>query len=551
MKGNFPSLFKEIQQLVNTEDPNVALLYSRRSLEVIITRLCETELNRPRITEPLKGIIDKLNSEEKVPSHIIASMHGVNSLSNYGAHPKDFDPEQVRPVLSNLAIVIKWYLRVASPVAGPAADEIRTIPASNSRVTDAESVPEKSIAVLPFKNDSHDEENTYFINGILEEILTNLQFINELRVLSRTSAEQYRNQAKSIPEIARELGVNYIVERSGQKYGNHFRLRVQLIKAPKESHIWAKSYQEEIKEVKDIFNIQSQIAEAIAGELNAAISPKEKERIEKVPRQVMEAYDAYIPGRHNWRKFTPGDLEIALEYFNMAVEKDNNFALAYLGIHDVMYGFLQLGFAPSSESDPAGKYMQALAKAQELDSSLAEVHYSLANMYGSFQWEWEASEREYKEALKIKPNFSDVYAALSNLLSILGRSEEAIENGRIALALDPYNIFNRVLFGATMMFARRPEEAVSTFESVLKTDPSNFLCRNALPIVYHLSGRYTDGLKAWKVLMTSFYDYSGLDLEKIFDDTVQLQVTAECLTGSQRVLSLIRKRSGLISSTLP
>ncbi len=518
LNDRFSGLQKEINSLINTDDPNVAMLYSRRCLEVIVTHLCETELKRPRKTEPLKGIIDKLNSDEKVPSNIIASMHGVNTLSTYGAHPKDFDPAQVKPALNNLAVVIKWYLKFASPQetsapveqAGKSAEPVLNVTAASKL--------EKSIAVLPFKNDSNDEENTYFVNGLLEEILTNLQYIKELRVLSRTSVEQYRNQVKPIPEIARELGVNYIVEGSAQKYGNHFRLRVQLILAPKESHLWAKSYQEEIREVKDIFFIQSQIAEAIAGELNAAITPTEKEMIEKVPTEVMEAYDAYVLGRHNWRKFTPGDLEKALEYFELAVEKDNNFALAYMGIHDVWYAFLQLGFVPPDEKDPIGKYMQSLTKAQELDNSLAEVHYSLANMYGAFNWDWEACEREYENALKIRPNFSDVYAAQSNLFASLERTEESLKKGEMALKLDPYNIFNRVLYGASLMFARKPVEAINLFESVLKTDNNNFLCRNALPIVFHSSGKYSDGLNAWRIFVTSFYNHADLNLDTIFED---------------------------------
>jgi adenylate cyclase len=518
LKDSMPGLCKEINSLVKTDDPNVVMLYSRRSLEVIITNLCETELKRPRKTEPLKGIIDKLNSEEKVPSNIIASMHGVNSLSTYGAHPKDFDPEQVKPVLNNLAIVIKWYIKFAFQHETFQHVDKDKKPAGPDIIFSGGSSLEKSIAVLPFKNDSNDEENTYFINGILEEILTNLQVIKELRVLSRTSVEQYRNQTKSIPQIARELGVNYIVEGSAQKYGNHIRLRVQLIMAAKESHLWAKSYQEEIKEVKDIFQMQSQIAEAIAGELNAAITPKEKELIQRVLTDNMEAYDAYILGRHNWRKFTPGDLEKALEYFNTAVEKDNNFALAWLGIHDVWMGFLQLGFTPPSEKDPFGKYMQALSKAQELDNSLAEVHYSLANMVGMVHWDWQACEKEFKKALEIRPNFSDAYAALANLYAALGRADESIEYGKIALQLDPYNIFNRVIVGCNQMHNRQPDDAIKILESVLKTDSNNFLCRNALPICYHLTGRYRDSLNGWRLLVTEFYNHSELDLDSIFED---------------------------------
>ena len=237
LKGHFPELERELKYLINTEDENVALLYSRRCLEVIITDLCESELKKSRGTEPLKGIIDKLQKEEKVPYNIIASMHGLNTLSTFGTHPKDFDPEQVKPVLSNLAIVTKWYLKYKGIQV-----DLSSIAKEEKQKDKYPEVPEseKSIAVLPFKNDSKDEENTYFINGLMEEVLNNLQKIKDLRVISRTSVEQYRNQTKSIPEIAKELGVNYIVEGSGQKYGNAFRLRAQLIMAAKESHLWGR-----------------------------------------------------------------------------------------------------------------------------------------------------------------------------------------------------------------------------------------------------------------------------------------------------------------------
>jgi TolB-like protein len=236
ISGRLPRLEKEMGQLLKTGDENVAMLYSRRCLEIIVTDLCETELKRARKTEPLKGIIDKLHKEEKVPSYIITSMYGLNTLSTYGAHPKDFDPEQVKPALINLAIIMKWYLRYRgidiSVTPSSPEEEAETV--EKRHLTDPARL-EKSIAVLPFINDSPDRENTYFINGVMEEILNNLQRIKDLRVISRTSVEQYRGQSKPVSKIAEELGVNYIVEGSGQKYGNSFRLRAQLIMAEHES----------------------------------------------------------------------------------------------------------------------------------------------------------------------------------------------------------------------------------------------------------------------------------------------------------------------------
>ena len=490
-----------MDQLIKTQDANVVMLYSRRSLEVIITDLCECELKRPRKTEPLKGIIDKLNSEEKVPSHIITSMHGLNSLATYGAHPKEYDQEQVKPVLSNLSIIIKWYLKYKDPqVTSKAKAKEKKIEGKYAEVPAAE----KSIAVLPFKNDSPDEGNTYFINGIMEEILTNLQAIKVLRVISRTSAEQYRNQNKSIPEIAGELGVNYIVEGSAQKYGNTFRLRVQLIMAAKESHLWAKSYQQEIQEATDIFNIQSQIAEAIATELGAAITPNEKLLIEKEPTKILAAYDAYLKGQFYWRKLTKNDLETAMQYFELAKEKDPGYALAYAGICDVWVGLQQMGFVPPSEAGP--KAMGAAMKALELDNTRAEVHYTLALMKTWGMWDWKGGESAFKNAIALNPNYAEAHAYYSHFLNIVGRPEEAMEQIDLALKMDPHNPLLKTLHIIDLLFVRRYDEAIAAAQEVLKIDPTSKLAMLGLIQGQHFAGKFDEALETLKG-WSSFFDF--------------------------------------------
>src|SRR4030065_1096852 len=420
IKGRFPELEKDLEHLIKTDDENVALLYSRRCLEIIVTDLCECELKRPRKTEPLKGIIDKLNKEEKVPSYIITSMHSLNSLSTYGAHPKDFDPEQVKPALSNLAIILKWYLKYKGIeiLSKPLTTEDEVIIGLGKQTIDISKL-EKSVAILPFRNDSKDEENTYFINGLMEEVLNNLQKIKDLRVISRTSVEQYRSQTKTIPEIAQELGVNYIVEGSGQKYGNAFRLRTQLIMAAKEDHLWGESYQKKISDAEDIFRIQVQIAETIAKELKAVITPQEKDLIEKIPTKELEAYDAYLKGQFYWRKLTKKDLDTALQYFELAKEKDPKYALAFAGICDVWIGRQQMGFASPSEAGP--KAFEAVMKALELDSSRPEVHYTLAIMKTWGMWDWKGGESAFIKAIGLNPNHAEAHAYYSHLLNIVAR----------------------------------------------------------------------------------------------------------------------------------
>ena len=285
---------------------------------------------------------------------------------------------------------------------------------------------EKAIAVLPFINDSHNDSTTYFMDGIMEEILTNLQTIKNLRVISRTSVEQYRNTTKPIPQIAKELGINYIVEGSGQKYGNTFILNTQLIRATgKESHLWAKSFEQEIKEVKDIFNIKQQIAQAITSELEATVTPKEKKLIEKIPTKNLEAYKAYLKGRFYQFKFTANDLDTALHYFNLAKEIDPGYALAYAGICDVWQLHQQEGDVPPAEAIINEK--TAIMKALELDSTNAEVQQSLATYRIWGLWDWKGGESALKKSIALNPNDGLTHSGYSNFLDMLGRQKEAIE----------------------------------------------------------------------------------------------------------------------------
>jgi TolB-like protein len=392
--------------------------------------------------------------------------------------------------------------------------------------------PEKSIAVLPFINDSQDTENTYFINGIMEEVLNNLQTIKDLRVISRTSVEQYRNPTKSTPEIAKELGVNYIVEGSGQKYGNTFRLRVQLIIAPEEGHLWAESYEQEIKEVNDIFRIQSQIAQAIAAELKAVITPREKQIIEKIPTSNLEAYDAYQMGRFYWRKLTSYDLNTALQYFELAKEKDPDYALAYAGICYYWLGAQQMGIVSPAEAGP--KAIAAAMKALELDSTSAEVHYSLAIMKYEVLWDWEGSESEFKKTIALNSNDAEAHAYYSHLLNIVGRPEEAMEQIEIALKLDPRNPLIKGLYGMDLMFVHRYDEAIAAFQEALEGDPTAPPALNNMSEALHHAGREEEALQEYRK------QYKNPEILQAFNDGY---VKAGYATAMSHVADALVERS--------
>jgi TolB-like protein len=554
-KGRLPDLEKELVQLIHTADANVIMLYSRRCLEVIITDLCECELKRPRKTEPLKGIIDKLHKEDKVPAHIITSMHGLNELSTYGAHPKDFDPEQVKPVLVNLDIIIKWYLKYKETGTGIKAkptEEIKLeikstgdlkkdITISRKRLAGLlggligiiasvfavlyfsniigsgkqTKELEKSIAVLPFRNDSPDSTNKCFIDGTVEAILDNLCKITDLTVISRTSVERFRNTTKSILEIAKRLNVNYIIEGSGQKYGNDIRLTVQLIDAVNDKHIWSSPYE---GKAENIFKLQSQIAEAIATELKVVITPHEKQLIQKTPTANLEAYNDYLQGIFYWRKFTPSDQEVALKYFEQAIEKDPKYALAYAGISSV---WVRRGvFGSVSPIEATSKAMNALTKALELDSTRAEVYRSLATIQMVQKWDWESAESSFKKAIALNPNYAEARILYGHLLIIVGRMKEAMEQDELALKLDPLNISFKAHHGFTLLFSRRYDDAITIYQEVLKTDPADMYVLSNLPEAFHMVGKYKEEFEAWK----SYFTTSFKDFVHVFD---QVNVKAD------------------------
>jgi TolB-like protein len=535
--SHFPELSKELGYLIKTEDENVALLYSRRCLEVIITDLCEYELKKSRGTEPLKGIIDKLQKEEKVPYNIIASMHGLNTLSTFGTHPKDFDPEQVKPALSNLAIILKWYLKykgieiLSRPLT---TEEKEVIVGTGKHLTDITKL-EKSVAILPFKNDSKDEENTYFINGLMEEILNNLQKIKDLRVISRTSVEQYRNQTKPIPEIAKELGVNYIVEGSGQKYGNAFRLRTQLIMAEHESHLWGESFQQKITNVEDIFNIQIKIAESIADELKAVISPEEKKLIEKIPAADLEVYDKYLKARSYWNDFTRESLFRAIEYLNSAIEKNPDWAPLYAGLAEVWIWIQQSGWEQPSVAGP--KIIENLNKAMELDPDLAEVHYQSAVIAQLVEWDWKKSEKEFLKSLAINPNNPLSRLMYAQLLLILNRPDESLAQRELAISLDPLNFFTKLLYIGTLVQAGDCKASISLMEEALKVNPEDLNINQMLELAAYKCKDYDKVIRSLKYgLPFPFEEDKYKEIERIYRESGIVSAYEELMKHLEKIV---------------
>lgn len=288
---------------------------------------------------------------------------------------------------------------------------------------------EKSIAVLPFKNDSNDSTNIYIINGLMESILENLQKIEDLRVISRTSVEKYRTNPKTIPEIARELRANYIVEGSGQKIGDQIVLNIQLVEAASDRHLLAKRYK---RKAVDIFELQQDVARNIASEIEAIITPEEAAQIDKIPTKSIEAYDLFLKGRELLRKGTREDLEEAIPLFKKAIELDPDFALAYADMA-ITYAALDMYQAEKTHAEQIDYYAD---KAVLLDPKLPQALVAKA-MYHNTRGEYELALPYLEKALEYHPNSSLVINMLSDYYTrYVPNTEKYLEYALLGIDLD-------------------------------------------------------------------------------------------------------------------
>lgn len=329
---------------------------------------------------------------------------------------------------------------------------------------------EKSIAVLPFKNLSGNPENQYFADGIMEDILNNLCHIKELRVISRASVEEFRNSTINAHEIAKKLHVQYILEGSIQRQGDKAKVVIQLIDARHDQHIWAEKFE---KELVDNFVIQSSIAQKVASELSAVLSPKETERIEKISTHNPEAYDRYLMGRFFWSKRTKEGLKKSIAYFEEAIALDPDYAIAYAGLADAY--FIQTWWRWMDRDEGFALAKKFVLKALEIDHNLCEAHATLGGLLCYDGWEWEKARKELLIAIELNPSYATAHQYYSELLDILGQTEEALEEINLALALEPYSklmiglkslyLYNQGKLNESLIACKSVEEIDSNYTS--------------------------------------------------------------------------------------
>ena len=324
----------------------------------------------------------------------------------------------------------------------------------------------KSVAVLPFQNLSPDPDNAYFADGIQEEILTRLAGIADLKVISRTSTQRYQSKPRNLAQIAKQLGVANIVEGSVQIAADQVRISVQLINAQTDAHLWAETYD---RKLTDVFLVESDIAKTIADSLKAKLTRSERQAIAVRPTANPEAYELYLKGRFFWNKRTDADLRKAIDYFNHAIAKDPNYALAHAGLADCYDLLCEYSDLSPKESYPKAK--AAAIKALELDDTLGEAHTSLAYSLINYDWDWRSAEREYQRAIQLNPNYATARQWYAECLSMLGRHNEAIAEIKRAQQLDPLSLIINQGVGGKYLYARRYDEAMAQFRRTLELYP--------------------------------------------------------------------------------
>ena len=323
-----------------------------------------------------------------------------------------------------------------------------------------------SLAVLPLENLSHDPEQEYFAEGLTEALTTTLAKIGDLRVVSRTSAMLYKAVRKPLREIARDLEVDTVVEGTVLRVGRRVRITAQLIDARGEAHLWAESYE---RDLRNVLALQADIARAIAREVQIKLTPQEEAHLAQTQPVDPEAYEAYLKGRYYWNRRTREGYGKAMQYFQQAVAKDPRFATAFAGLADCLSGLGIFGFV--APADSCGRAKTLALQALEMDRSLAETHASLAWAIMWYDYDFETAERGFERSIELNPRYIFAHSWFGYGLGLMGRFEEAFTELNRAIRLDPLSSATQWALGFVHWMARRYDQAIEHCEKTLEFDP--------------------------------------------------------------------------------
>jgi len=350
----------------------------------------------------------------------------------------------------------------------------------------------RSLAVLPLENLSGDTEQEFFADGMTDALITDLARIGALKVISRSSVMRYKGARPALREIGEELGVDAVIEGSILRAGDRVRIIAQLIDAATDEHLWAESYE---RELRDVLALQSDVAQAIAKQIEVELTSGERARLDSPGQVDPAAHEACLKGRFFWYKRTNEAVQKGLECFREAMRLDPDYAPAYAGVADsyLVDGGSYLG-VPSDEAYPRAR--EAAVKALALDDGLAEAHTSLAAAMSDYDWDWAGAEREYRRAIELNPNYVTAHFWFADHLSRVGRHDEAIEQARRAVEIDPLSLTGRFMVAWTLYFARRFDQAIEQARKALELDVNYPPAHRVLGWAREECGEYAEAIAA-------------------------------------------------------
>jgi TolB-like protein/DNA-binding winged helix-turn-helix (wHTH) protein/Flp pilus assembly protein TadD len=349
----------------------------------------------------------------------------------------------------------------------------------------------RSLAVLPLENLSGDASQNYFSDGMTDELITDLAQISALRVISRTSVMVYKGARKPLPQIARELNVDAVVEGTVLRAGDQVRITAQLIDASTDKHLWSQSYEGELR---DTLALQDRVARAIAEQIQINLTPREQAALKSVRVVNPEAYESYLKGRYFWNKRTADGLRVALAYFNQAIEEDPNYAQAYSGLADTnaLLGDWQYAVMTPAAAGPKAK--AAALKAVELDNALGEAHNSLAFALDGFDWNLDSGGKEFRRAIELSPGYATAHHWYAWHLALLGQYDEAIAEMKKAESLDPLSLIINADLAELLMLAHSYDESMRQSRKTIEMDPNFAMAHNQLAQAYLQEHMYKEGV---------------------------------------------------------
>jgi TolB-like protein len=340
-----------------------------------------------------------------------------------------------------------------------------------------------SIAVLPLENLSGDPDQAYFVSGMQDALITGLSRISALKVTSKTSTLRFRGTTETLPIIAAQLGVAKLIEGSIFRVDDRVRITVKLMNAVLDEHIWSDSFE---RDVSDVMVLQNEVAQAIAQQVEVAISPEEQDQLESAKSINPAAYEAYLKGQFHWQRFTPQDTKLAAQYFQQAVNLDPDNALAHAGLATLCAVQAQMGMIRPQVARE--QCLPLIMKALDVGDNLPEAHFAYAGYVTWLSYNWEEGEAAFKRAIELNPSYAMAHLLYSHLLTLTGRIEEGTEQMRLAVELDPLNPFVRALHGVQLLMADDLQGAIRVTEEVLASTPGFGFGHWTLVGAYHYLG---------------------------------------------------------------